>query len=202
MVSTVLLIRHGQCDPVGRSIAGRRPGVHLNEAGRRQVRALARTLEHLPVAALYSSPLDRARETAEALAERSGLPVRIASGLEELDYGAWTGRSLDSLAGDPVWRRFNLERGATRIPDGETMGEVVERAENAVGEMMAAHPEALLAAVTHGDLIRALLASWAGMPLDHMLRIDIAPGSVSAVRLFPEPHLLTVNWLADPGEVL
>jgi probable phosphomutase (TIGR03848 family) len=201
-VSTVLLVRHGLCDPVGQSIAGRGPGVHLNADGCRQARALARALERLPVAALYSSPLDRARETAEAVAERTGLAIEIASGLQELDYGAWTGRTLESLAGDPIWQRFNRERAMTRIPDGETMEEVVERAVKSVSDMRAAHPGALLAAVTHGDVIRALLTSWAGMPLDHMLRLEIAPASVSAVRFSPQPRVLTVNWLPELGDTL
>ena len=202
VLSAVLLIRHGLCDPVGRSIAGRSPGVHLNPTGRRQARALARALQGLPIAAIYSSPQDRARETAAALAERIGIAARAAAGLAELDYGAWTGRSLDSLAGDPVWQRFNNQRGSTRIPEGETMEEVVSRARAAVEAMVAEHPVALVAAVTHGDVIRALLASWAGMPLDHMLRLEIGPGSVSVVRLSPEPRLVAMNWLPDPGALL
>jgi probable phosphomutase (TIGR03848 family) len=197
-----LLVRHGLCDPVGRSIAGRSPGVHLNAAGRGQAEALARTLDRLRLAAIYSSPLERARETAAALAERTGLPVRITSGLQELEYGAWTGRTLDSLAGDRVWQQFNSRRGATRIPGGETMEEVVERAAKAVADMTAEHPGALVAAVTHGDVIRALLASWAGMPLDHMLRLEVAPCSVSAVGFAPEPRILTVNWLPNLGAAI
>jgi probable phosphomutase (TIGR03848 family) len=202
LVSTVLLIRHGLCDPVGHSIAGRSPGVHLNSGGRRQVRALGGALRRLRLAALYSSPLDRARETAAILAEGTGLSVRIAPGIEELDYGAWTGRTLESLAGDPVWQRFNCERAATRIPGGETMEEVVQRAASAVADMRAEHPDGLIAAVTHYDVIRALLAHWAGMPLDHMLRLEVAPGSVSGIRFFPDPWILTVNWLPDLSETL
>lgn len=198
----VLLIRHGLCDPVGRWIAGRQPGVRLNAAGRRQVGELAGALAHLPIAAIYSSPLERARETAGVLAERLGLAVGISPGLEELDYGAWTGRTLESLADDPHWRRFNTARGATRIPGGETMEEVVARAAGALRDVVAAHPAELVAAVTHGDVVRGLVAHWSGMPLDRMLRLEVAPGSVSAVRLLPEPTVLAVNWLPDPGAAL
>jgi probable phosphomutase (TIGR03848 family) len=201
-VSTVLLIRHGLCDPVGKRIAGRSPGVHLDSKGQRQARALAGALGRLPIAAVYSSPLDRARETAAPLAGRLGLGLRITSGLEELDYGDWTGRTLESLAGDPVWQRFNRERAATRIPGGETMGEVVARASDSVADMRAEHPGALVAAVTHGDVIRALLASWAGMPLDHLLLLEISPGSASAVRFAPEPQIVTMNWLPDLGAMI
>ena len=198
----MLLIRHGLCDPVGRLIAGRSPGVHLNAEGRRQVVQLAAALAHLPISAIYSSPLDRARETAGALAERVGLGIGISPGLDELDYGAWTGRTLESLADDPHWRRFNTSRGATRIPGGETMDEVVARASGALREMVTADPAELVAAVTHGDVIRALLAHWSGMPLDRMLRLEVAPGSVSAVRLLPDPTVLAVNWLPDIATAL
>ena len=196
-MSTVLLIRHGHCEPVGRSIAGRSPGVHLDATGLRQAGKLADALAGLPLAAVYSSPLERARETAAPLAERAGLAVRLSPGLEELDYGAWTGRTLESLAGEPLWMRYNSNRGATRIPGGETMGEAVERAGAAVAEMSAAHQRGIAAAVTHGDVIRALLATYLGMGLDHMLRLEIAPASVSVVRFAPQPQVLTVNWVPD-----
>jgi probable phosphoglycerate mutase len=201
-MTTLLLFRHGLCDPVGRSIAGRSPGVHLNSSGRRQASALAEVLSPLPVIAVYSSPQERARETAEPAAERLGLPVRVAAELAELDYGDWTGRTLASLADDAEWQRFNRERGSTRIPGGETMAEIVTRAAGAVSEIRARHPDAIVAAFTHGDVIRALLASWAGMPLDHMLRLEVAPGSTTAVRLSPEPQLLMLNWLADLSAAL
>jgi probable phosphomutase (TIGR03848 family) len=201
-MSTVLLIRHGLCDPVGKSIAGRSPGIHLDLRGRRQARVLAEALAGLPIAAVYSSPLERARETAMPLAGKLRLPVKISPGLEELDYGEWTGRTLTSLAGDPAWQQFNVSRAATRIPGGETMAEVVQRAARSVADMGAEYPGTIVAAVTHGDVIRALLATWARMPLDHMLDLEISPGSASAVRFTPEVHLLVVNWLPDLGAAL
>jgi probable phosphomutase (TIGR03848 family) len=201
-VTTLLLIRHGSCDPVGHSIAGRTPGVHLNALGLSQATALARSTERLPITAVYSSPLERARETAQPIAESRGLSVQLSPGLEELNYGDWTGRALESLRDDPLWQQFNQRRSATRIPNGETMAEVVRRARTAVSGIAAAHHNELVAAVTHGDVIRALLTSWAGMPLDHMLRLEVAPGSVSAIRLSPEFSLLALNWLPDPGAAL
>jgi probable phosphoglycerate mutase len=201
-VTDVLLIRHALCDPVGRAIAGRSVGVHLNAAGVRQAQELARSLERLPIDAIYSSPLERARETAAPLAERLGLGVEISPALEELDFGAWTGRTIASLADDPVWHRFNAERGRTRIPGGETLEEVVARASEGVARMAADHRDGLVVAVSHGDVIRALLAHYAGLPLDHMLRLEVSPGSVSAVRLGPGPQLLAVNWSMDaPGGI-
>jgi probable phosphoglycerate mutase len=202
IVSTLLLIRHGLCDPIGRWLAGRSPGVHLNAEGRRQAARLAGALARVPIGAIYSSPLERARETAAPLAERTGVGVRISPDLQELDYGEWTGRTLESLANDPIWHRYNSGRGTTRIPGGETMDEVVARASGALADIACAHPGVPAAAVTHGDVIRALLAHWSGMSLDHMLRLEVAPGSVSVVRVEMEPHVVAVNWRPDIGEVL
>ncbi len=201
-VSALLLIRHGLCDPVGRLIAGRSPGVHLNPEGCSQAVSLADSLARVPLAAIYCSPLDRAQETAAPLAQRTGLSIRISPGLQELDYGEWTGRTLESLADDPVWRRFNSHRSATRIPGGETMDEVVVRASGALEGIAKAHPDAPVAAVTHGDVIRALVAHWSGMPLDWMLRLEVAPGSVSVVQLEPEPRVLALNWRPQLADVV
>src|SRR5918993_3484461 len=126
-MTTFLLIRHALCDPVGISIAGRASGVHLNEAGRQQAAALAGRLGGLPVAAIRSSPLERAMETAEPLAAALGLPVAQDAGLNEVDFGEWTGRTLLELDGLAEWRDFNERRGCARIPGGETMAEVVSR---------------------------------------------------------------------------
>lgn len=196
-VTEVLLIRHALADPVGRTIAGRAPGVHLNRIGRRQAGALAARLAKLPIAGVYTSPLERAHETAEPVAARLGTPVREAAGLIELDYGAWTGRAIAELDGDPVWRRFNTQRGTTRIPGGETMDEVVARGTEELRRVAEAHPGGLVAAVTHGDVIRALLAHYGGMPLDAMLRLEVAPASVSGIRLGPCPRVTAINWRAD-----
>ena len=103
------------------------PGILLNATGREQADALAAALALLPLAAIYSSPLERARETADAVGRGTGLEVGVSPGLVELDYGAWTGRSIASLADDPVWRDYNTRRVATRIPGGETMDEVAAR---------------------------------------------------------------------------
>jgi broad specificity phosphatase PhoE len=160
-MTDVLLIRHAMCDPVGRAIAGRAAGVHLNPAGWREARELADRLPALPLAALFSSSLERARETAEPLAAR---------------------------------QRFNSERGTTRIPGGESMSDVVTRAVGELAAMAAEYPDRLVAAVTHGDVIRALIAHYAGMPLDHMLRLEVSPASVSVVRLGGEPRVIALNW--------
>jgi probable phosphomutase (TIGR03848 family) len=195
MNTTLLLLRHAACDHVGHRIAGRAPGIHLNSEGRAEAAALAEGLGQLPIGAVYSGPLERAWETAAALANRLGRPVLPAPGLDELDFGEWTGRSLDSLATEPLWRKFNEARGASRIPGGESMREAVDRATAELARIRREHPDGLVAAVSHGDVIRGVLLDCLGMPLDHVHRLEVAPASVSVVRLDdPEPRVLAVNW--------
>src|SRR5215210_6384313 len=180
---TLLLVRHALCDHVGRLIAGRTPGIHLNEAGRAQARELSLRFAALPIAAVYSGPLERSRETAGPIAEALGVPLGQADGLDELDFGEWTGRSLEELESEPLWRAFNTFRSSTRIPGGELAGEVVGRALDEVSRFERKHPKRLVVAVSHGDVIRSLVAHYAGMPIDLLLRLEISPASVSAVRI-------------------
>ena len=149
----------------------------------------------LPIEAIYSGPLERARETAAALGDRLRRPVEVARGLDELDFGDWTGRSLDSLEPEPLWQAFNAARGATRIPGGELMSEAVDRAMVELGRIGDEHPDGLVAAVSHGDVIRGVLLHCLGVPLDHVHRLEVGPASVSVVRLYqPAPQVLAVNW--------
>ena len=159
---------------------------------------MAQALAGLPIVAVYSGPLERAWETAAALAATLGCPVLPAPGMDELDFGTWTGRSLDSLEAEPTWRAFNEARGSTRIPRGESMSEAVDRAMAELARIGREHPDGIVAAVSHGDLIRGVLLHCLGMPLGHVHRLEVSPASVSAVRLYdPAPRVLTVNW--TPG---
>lgn len=197
MALTLLFIRHAACEHVGRRLAGRSPGVHLNDEGRRQARALAEALAGLPVQAIYSGPLERAQETAAALARRLGQETRPAPGLNELDYGDWTGRSLESLADEPAWREYNASRSSARIPGGESMTEVVIRAAAELERLRRAHPDGVAAAVSHGDVIRGMVLHALGASLDHIHRLEVAPASVSVLRLFDGGYQVrTVGWTA------
>ena len=183
-MTTFLLIRHALCDPVGKSIAGRTPGIHLNDAGRGQAMALARRLSTLPMAAVWSSPLERAVETAQPFAGIRGLPVVQDQRLTEVDFGEWTGRRLTELDGLPRWHEFNERRSSTRIPGGEIMDEVVRRS---LGMLEEIHhtPDLtgrLVAVVSHGDVLRSLVAHCIGMDPDAIHRIEIAPASVSILQ--------------------
>ena len=198
-MTTVLLVRHATCDPVGKSLAGRRAGVSLNAEGRAQAERLARWLAPVPVAAVFTSPLERAHETAAYLAAARGVAVVPNEGLTELDFGEWTGRRLDALAGDPRWPPFNAFRSGTRPPGGEMMLEAQARAVAAVLAIAARYPDATVAVVSHADVIKSIVCHFAGIPLDHFLRLEIAPASVTALAVHEwGAQLLALNASAAP----
>lgn len=193
-MTTILLIRHGHTDLVGNTLAGRSTGVHLSTQGQREVADLVRHLRTFPISGIFSSPLERTRETAQPLADALGLEVRIREGLIEIDYGQWTGRKVSSLAEDPIWIRYNRFRSSTRIPGGELFLDVQARAVKVLEELRATHPEETLAIVSHGDVIRVALANYLGMHIDLITRIAIRPASVSGLALGDfSPEILFMN---------
>lgn len=193
-MTTFLLIRHADNASVGRFIAGRKPGVHLNQTGNAQAERLAERLASLSIAAVYSSPMERAMETVEPLARRLGLEIQVLNGLNELDYGEWTGRSSQELANLAEWKEFNIHRSRTRIPGGETLLEAQARAVAALEQLARQHPEAIVVIVSHADILRAVLAYYAGIPLDLSLRLEISLASVSVLALnVGEARLLRLN---------
>jgi probable phosphoglycerate mutase len=179
----ILLVRHAMVDACGRYLAGRMPGIHLNAEGRRQAHALGATLRPLHVWAVYSSPRERARETAQAIAAGSDVtPVRLVDELDEIDFGEWTGLSFDELNGRDDWAAFNRCRASTPIPGGEWMRDVQMRACRATSELCRAHSEATIAIVSHGDVLRALVARVMDVPLDRLDSFRIDPASVSVLE--------------------
>jgi probable phosphomutase (TIGR03848 family) len=184
-MTTVLLVRHGLTDANTNGVlAGWTPGVHLAERGREQATALAERLAVVPVAAIVSSPLERCQETAAALATgRDGLEVQIDDRLGECHYGEWEGQALKTLAKDPLWKVVQAHPSAARFPGGEALRESQARAVEAVRAHNAElGDEATWIAVSHGDIIKAILADALGMHLDAFQRIQIDPASVSVVR--------------------
>ncbi|HLG97593.1 MAG TPA: histidine phosphatase family protein [Bryobacteraceae bacterium] len=182
-MSTCLLIRHANTDTAGQVMTGRNPGVHLNEAGVRQARDLANALRRCSVEAIYSSPLERAQETARAISEALGLRVAVCPAFNEFDFGSWSGLSLAQLDNIPEWHTFNRLRSLTPAPGGELMLEAQARVIRALEQLRVRHPSQLFIAVSHADVIRAALAHYLGIPLDLAHRLDIAPASVSVVAL-------------------
>jgi probable phosphoglycerate mutase len=182
-MATFLLIRHGMTDVVGRVASGRTPGVDLNAAGRLQVERLAGHLAGVPLAAIVSSPLERAVQTAEPIAKRHELPVETDDRLNEISYGEWSGRTFQDLATERVWSFYNTARSLTRPPGGELLTEVQSRVVTALTSLAGRYRSGIVAIVSHADVIRAALQLLLGMPVDFVHRIEISPASISVVDL-------------------
>ncbi len=156
--TTVVLVRHGVTEETGPILSGRRPGIGLSEKGRGQAEAAGRRLADLPVAAVYSSPLERCRETAEAVAAPHGLPVHDVPELFEADYGEWSGRKIEELRGTDLWKLVQVTPSAVRFPGGESVREMQSRIIGAVEDIVAAHPGQIVVAASHADPIKAVVA--------------------------------------------
>ena len=191
------LIRHAMNDFVGKKLAGRMPGVHLNEEGRAQARLLARKLAAAGIERVYSSPRERALETAEALSEAMGVKVETRPTLDEVESGDWTGKTFAELEADPRWQTYNRFRSGTRVPGGETMLETQGRVVTEILNLYEAHPSATIAILSHADPIRAALVYFLGMPIDFFHRIEISPASFSVLTLEEwGPVILAINSVA------
>ena len=182
-MTSFLLIRHGLTDAIGRSITGRLPGVHLNDEGRAQAARLPERLKRFPIGAIYSSPLERALETAGPTAEALRLPLNQSPALSEFDFGEWSGLSLGELDRREDWHIFNRFRSSTRAPGGELLTEVQTRMVTELTLLRGAHPEQTVALFSHSDAIKAALMHFLGMPIDHIHRLEISPASLSIVHL-------------------
>ena len=193
-MTRVYLVRHGATDFLGRAIVGRKPGVALNGQGRAQAERLGRRFQNQGITAIYCSPLDRARETARPIADQLELDIEIAPELNEIDFGAWTGLTLDELAQQPDWRRWNKSRSNSRVPGGETMLEVQARTVGYIEKLGAAVRDAAYILVGHADPIKSALLYFLGTAIDFVQRLEISPASISAVEVGEhEPRLLFIN---------
>jgi len=215
-MATVILLRHGRTTANATGVlAGRTPGVRLDATGREQAVRAAERLAAVPLAALVSSPLERCRQTARAVLDAQGQPLEIVRerGITECDYGEWQGRELKDLAKEKLWSTVQTQPSAAQFPGGESMGAMQHRAVDAVrrhdAAVEAAHgPDAVWVAVSHGDIIKSVLADALGLHLDLFQRINVDPASMSLVRYTPSrPYVLASNthagdlaWLAPkPG---
>jgi probable phosphomutase (TIGR03848 family) len=193
-VATVLLIRHGHTAATGHRLVGRLPCVPLTEVGRAQAVHLVLRLRRYPIAAIYSSPLERALETAAPLARDRKLAPCVCEALSEVDFGEWTGMSFEELDRLPDWRKFNEERGTAPVPGGEKALEVQARIVTAINRLLPRHKGEIIVAVSHADVIRAAVLYYAGVPLDLYSSIEINPASVTAVQFSGHaPRLLYIN---------
>lgn len=193
-MTTFYLVRHGACDGLGEKLWGRSVGVCLNAEGKRQVRQLGERFKGIALNAVYSSPLERAVETAEAIARIAQVEVWQTQGFNEVDFGDWTAKSLDQLSQDERWKRFNTQRSLTNIPCGESFLQVQTRVVGELERLSRQHNGARVAIVSHADVIKALVGYVAGMPIDLLQRLEISPCSVTVIVTDADgPRLLTVN---------
>ncbi|UVE95439.1 histidine phosphatase family protein [Dietzia sp. B32] len=197
---TVILLRHGRSTAnTALTLAGRTPGVSLDDTGHAQAADLGRRLAELPVEAVVRSPLMRCRQTVEPLAEALGVEPLVDEGLVEVDYGTWTGRPLSDLASENLWSVVQQHPSSAVFPEGESLAGMAGRAVTAIrrhDQRLAeeAKRDVLWVACSHGDVIKAVIADAYGMHLDQFQRIVVEPASVSVVRYTPHrPFVLRVN---------
>ncbi len=194
-MSLLLLIRHGITDLTGKRLIGWTPGVHLSERGRQQASDLVERLAPIRIDALYSSPLERCRETAAPLAAARSLRVSVRRELGEVRYGDWQGRPFSQLVRTKLWKVVHQQPSAVRFPGGESLIETQHRGVRQMERILADHPGRTVAVISHGDMIRLLIAHFAGVHIDLYQRFAVETASVSAVALTGDrgSHILKLN---------
>jgi probable phosphoglycerate mutase len=182
----LLLIRHGENDYVKTSkLAGRLPEIHLNERGQKQAQALGEALKDVPIKAIYSSPLERAMETAAPIATARKLQIIAEPDLMDTDIGSWQGRSIKVLRLTKLWRIVQNAPSRFRFPDGESFVESQTRYVSTLERIIKEHnkPQDIVAVVFHADPIKLAVAYFLGMPLDHFQRLSCDTGSLTALHV-------------------
>jgi len=180
----LLLIRHGENEFVkAGKLPGRLPGIHLNEKGQKQAHALSDALKDVPIKAVYSSPLERAMETAGPIAEPHNLEIVQEPDLMDTDVGAWQGKSLKVLRHMNAWKVVQQAPSRFRFPEGESFTEAQTRYISALERIIQHHhkPKDIVAVVFHADPIKLAVAHLLGMPLDHFQRLSCDTGSMTAL---------------------
>ncbi len=207
-MATVILVRHARSTANSSGVlAGRAPGVELDATGRDQAAGTGARLGAVPLVGIVSSPLVRCRQTAQAVLDHqsNALDIELDEALTECDYGEWQGRTLQELTGEELWRVVQTQPSAAVFPGGEPLAAMQARAVAAVRRHDAAveeahGPGAVWAAVSHGDLIKSVLADALGMHLDMFQRIHVHPASVSIVRYTTDrPYVVATN--TDAGDL-
>lgn len=197
-MTTFLLIRHAHTPLVGLGLAGRLPGHSLSDEGRAQAQQLAYRLASVKLDAIYASPLERALETAQPFAESRQLTLQLLEGFNEIDFGAWAGRTFDSLQDDVAWQQWNAFRSFSQPSDGEMMMLAQARAVHALYCLHQRHHDGVIAIVSHADILKAVLAYFLGMPVDLFRRLEIDLASVSVVRIDDEDvRVLCLNHTGE-----
>ena len=197
----IIFVRHGRTPTTGTKLPGRAPNLHLSDEGKSQAEMIAKEIEKssssflgAKVSAVYASPMERTQETAKPIAKTLNLRVRTLQGLNECDFGDWTGRRLRDLSKLKSWSTIQKQPSSFRFPNGESFTEMQNRMLKTVGMILERHPEETVVCVSHADPIKAILASAVGTPLDLFQRILVGPCSASVVLYTKErPLVLTLN---------
>ena len=195
----VLLVRHGATPTTGTKLPGRAPGLHLARTGVAQAADAAEWIAELgEIAAVYSSPMERAQETAVPIAAAVNCKIKRAKGLNECDFGDWTGKKLAKLRTLPEWKTVQSHPSGFRFPGGESFMEMQTRMVGQIGTLVAKHPGQTIVCTSHADTIKAAVAHAMGTHLDLFQRIVISPCSISAILYTPTgPIVLAVNSTGD-----
>jgi probable phosphoglycerate mutase len=199
-MARLVLVRHAPTAETGTTLYGRLPGHPLSEKGQQMAAEVAERLAAVKVMAVYASPLERAMQTAGAIASRQRRPVLSNDGLIEVDYGRWAGRSLRSLYKLKAWRMVVATPSRITFPEGESLLEAQTRMVRTCQDLASRHRNQAIVAVSHADTIKAALSHYLGQPLDLFNRIAVAPASVAVIDL-PEggpPRVVTMNSNGDP----
>ncbi len=191
----LILVRHAVTRETGRRLSGRNPGIPLSREGVDAATELAANLAPHGLAAVYTSPIQRCRETAAILARPHGLRPRVRQGLIEVEYGRWSGRTLRSLYRLRAWKSLMEDPVAFRFPEGETLNEVRVRSVKVVARLAAEHEDATVLAVSHGDVIRSIVAHTLSGSTDLIHRLHVSPLGITVLQTAPGhgSHLLIVN---------
>ena len=197
--TTILMVRHGQTPTTGKVLPGRAKGLHLADLGHEQAKIAALRIAELNIDAVYSSPLERAKETATPISAACGLKTQIERGLFECDFGDWTGKQLKDLMKLPEWQTVQRAPSTFRFPNGESFTEMQTRMVNALDKLRKLHPGGTIVCVSHADTIKAAVAHAIGTHIDLFQRIVISPASISAVTWHAGgPIVLAVNSTGRP----
>jgi len=198
-MTSILLIRHGLNDWVGKRLAGRTPNVHLNQTGAQQALTIATILKDLPIKAIYSSPLERALETAQPLAQSKSIPIIQIEDLQEIDFGDWQGKSIKQLRRLKLWKYVRLEPEKVRFPSGESFEEAQNRLTSAVNNIISSHKEnEMVVCFSHSDSIRLILLHFLGLPLQKLQKISIDTASISVlIHKAGETYVPYINQIID-----
>ena len=197
----IIFVRHGRTPTTGTKLPGRAPNLHLSDEGKSQAEMIAKEIKKssssflgTKVSAVYASPMERTQETAKPIAKTLNLRVRTLQGLNECDFGDWTGRRLRDLSKLKSWATVQKQPSSFRFPNGESFTEMQNRMLKTIDKILERHSGETVVCVSHADPIKAILASAVGTPLDLFQRILVGPCSASVVLYTKErPLVLTLN---------